>query len=800
MKKLILSTILYFKVKSLSIVCSFILATTLIIVIGSVSSILEKEITATRAYEVGWSADIAIINIHDEEITDFIKSYNNLEYDMYYQIGYVTNSNLSGHTIVQCSDEKAFTWTLNSLVEGDLPKEFNQVLLPLGYHDNQGSNYKIGDVVDLSISINDIVTKYSFIVSGTYEKKMSNDYRVFVSSKFLSSEVLSLKDIKVTSVGLFKFDNHKDIINFVTDIKIKRSIDDNRIFINELTNNDNNMNMILIILVGSICILSIIIVSNVFLLTRSNDINYFGKLKILGMSNQKIYHIQFIQMHLLYLVGYVIGVISSIFVIKAVLEVIPKVLNITSLEYELHINSILIAFVLTYFVMLISSISPIRFITKSSPIDTLVYNDNVKGKKKSKHLNNRNIVFSYLLASKRKLIPIILLLSISVSLFSMIFSLIQSIDVVGYIEESMKVDILVANKSFINNNYKNLDNVTIENENIENFNNWVGIIDGGGVYVEIIKHKIPSDKINHYKTIVGGTETSNEMYMISYLYGLDDFILNKTKILSGQIDYKLYSSGDYILVDTFGESPEDQSLYEVGDQVTVETEEGMVKTYEVMAIIDIPSNLTARSHPVGSINFFLPSQEFLNMSGLENYLVYAYNIEENYTELWDSRLEILLGSEENSNIGYESKKVMQDELEKMLDIFKSVGYSISLFLGIIGIVSLITNRIVAIKNRMIDFAIFHSLGIQKREILRNLVIESVSITGVSLVIHFVSGRAFISFAKMILSNNIWFLTNGNTMLPELVIAPIFLIIATVTPLIAFMIIAKKISTASLSKE
>ena len=201
--------------------------------------------------------------------------------------------------------------------------------------------------------------------------------------------------------------------------------------------------------------------------------------------------------------------------------------------------------------------------------------------------------------------------------------------------------------------------------------------------------------------------------MLTYLYGLDDIMVNKLKVKRGELNIELYHSGDYVLIDALNE--EGETCFEPGDKITIPSFSGKEKVYTVMAVVELNYNLSYRSKWVASSNLFLPMDEWQEQTGRKDYYLYTYDVEKEKQEQWDSAFGQLVG--QNKTLQYKSAKTVSDEAKEYVSQLKLVGIIISVILIGMGLMNFVNCMANSIYSRRREFAVLESMGMRKTEMI-----------------------------------------------------------------------------------
>ncbi|MCH5249934.1 MAG: ABC transporter permease [Lachnospiraceae bacterium] len=423
-----------------------------------------------------------------------------------------------------------------------------------------------------------------------------------------------------------------------------------------------------------------LIIYNVFQISVSNDIRFYGLLKTIGCTGRQLRRMVFLQALFLSAIGIPIGlligwgtgavltpvVISNLNgVVKGSLSVSPWIF-IASALFSLE-------------TVIISCRKPGKMAAKVSPIEALRYSDGVSNKKSTRKAKNGASIYKMALANmgrnRKKTAVTTISLSLAVVILTTTVTFVKGFDIDKYIGTRMNVDYMIADAGYFQvagppwNISKKLD----ENV-ISTINEQEGIAEGGRTYGQT------SDAVNfiteeHLRSLYGKFGLSpyvddevNRLEKIDdlllndvELYGMEPFCLDRLNLIDGDIT-KLYGDGNYIaavyLADDYNNVIKDTNWANLGDTVSIRyideyefynTETGEVyaniedisatdpfrrrgKTfrdieYEVAAVVTIPHSLSSRRYGVNDV-FVLGAETFIRDTGSYAVMYYAFNMED----------------------------------------------------------------------------------------------------------------------------------------------------------------------------
>ena len=209
--------------------------------------------------------------------------------------------------------------------------------------------------------------------------------------------------------------------------------------------------------------------------------------------------------------------------------------------------------------------------------------------------------------------------------------------------------------------------------------------------------------------------------------------------------------------------------------------------YEVAALVAVPISLSYRYY--GADEFILNDQTFMQDSGTDSVMYYAFDT----TDEANGAMEKFLADyTENVNpqFDYESKALYASEFEGMRSMFQLCGGALSFIVGLVGVLNFFNAILTGIIARKREFAVLQSIGMAGKQLKTMLVYEgllyALGAAGISLVLTLIFGPvAFKAVGSMF-----WFFTYRLTLTPFLIVAPVFALLGVLVPLAVYRSVSK----------
>lgn len=597
-----------------------------------------------------------------------------------------------------------------------------------------------------------------------------------------------------------------------------------------------SMALLLIILTGYL------IIYNIFQISVTNDICFYGLLKTIGTTPKQLKRILRYQAICLSLVGIPAGLVAG-WGVGAVLN--PIVISELEGVYDVVSVNPLIIVGATFFsliTVLFSVIRPGKVVAEVSPIEAVRYTEGKGNRKKHKKSQKKVSIISLAKANLErngnKTVITILSMALAVVLLNVTVTFTAGFDMDKYLSARVVTDFVVADAEYFQVGKHFTSEGALPVSVMEDICLQGNVEEGGCVYGA--NNSVSELVAEEYVRSFYGRRMSqehvdlrltqmeraadNRLWQGVQLYGMEQFILEQVKVLEGDIT-ELYIPGSrkiaaVYLEDDYGNSDMDSNWAQIGDSVTLRrtfeweyyyTDNGEIievfgenvtsgtrpwsqrsKTYqdveyEVAALVSIPNTLSYRYFMYDG--FILNAQTFLQDMWSEDVMLYAFNVAEDDTMVME---EFLHDYTENrvTYLDYESKLTFIKEFESMQTMFLVLGSVLSFIVGLVGILNFFNAILTSIMSRKREFAVMQSIGMTGRQLRQMLIWEGVlhAICSVALSLCLVLGLTPIIapvFEKMF-----WFFSYRFIIFPVFVVTPVFLLLGVFIPLGVYRTLAK----------
>ncbi|WP_010503630.1 ABC transporter permease [Paenibacillus elgii] len=549
-----------------------------------------------------------------------------------------------------------------------------------------------------------------------------------------------------------------------------------------------------------------LIIYNIFQISVTRDIRFYGLLKTIGTTGKQIRHIIRRQALILSIIGIPIGLIAGFFVGKWLVPLMMHTMNSTieentvsvSLSPWIFIGSALFALI----TVLISTFKPGRIAAAVSPIEAVKYTDGnpknrVKLKKSTGGAKMPRMALSNLGRNKKRSVLVVISLSLSLILLNTAFTLSRSVDMDKFLSKVHDTDFLIAHADYFQEDFTGSENATSESY-IQVVQAQPGFEKGGRLYggANLFTLEVSKPKKNFSVTDAVGNFPSN-------VYGLEELPLHRLQRIDGELDFDKLATGKYILEglesDDHGNPYMENAIFKVGEKVTLhrymDTAEAHLNKannpneFTVLGHVAVKrtnSGISAASYTT----FYLPADIYKPLVEKPVVMSYAFNESDDQVEAMERFLESYTETTEPV-MNYDSKSIAMNELSGMKNTIGMIGGTLSVIIGLIGILNFVNAVLTSILTRRREFAMLQSIGMTQKQLRSILVYEGLYyVIGTSLFSILLGSVFSITIVRPI-CNIIWFLGYQFIIWPLLAVLPFLLVLGIVIPLAAYSTTTKQ---------
>ncbi len=554
---------------------------------------------------------------------------------------------------------------------------------------------------------------------------------------------------------------------------------------------------------GAVLVIAIIMfsgylmISNVFLISVAKDVRFYGLLKTIGTTGKQIKVLLNRQAIRICLTGIPTGLLLGTVIGGSLTPFVLGILNTNVVRVSLKWQVFLFAAVFSFFTVFISIRKASKIAAKVSPIEALRTTDVTGNSRKQQKVGGKislyQMAWQNVGRNRKKAVLVTLSLTLSLVILNSAYALADGLDLDAYLSNMISHDFILGDASWFNVYSTYTDQAAMSDTFLAELSAQNGIKDLGKIYFSEVHGALDAHWDNMAERAEKELGMSGEWlgYMkeeiesgsaMYHVYGVDDSVWEDFVVCSGEPDLEKLHSGNYAVVSPF-DTEGRLSAYEIGDTVSVFGKEGERIDYEIIAIANIPYQISIRhSHPA-EVNVFLPSEVFLEQVEQKCPMAVVLDAEEHATEELEQFLADYSESRDRK-MQYVSKASYIEEYQSSQRTYKIVGTVASMMLALIGIANFANTSITSIMARKMEFAILESIGMTVRQQRKVLILESIYYMAFTCGITWTIGSLLGKGVLSLMMEGSTYFTLKFTVMPSVFCMPFLLLLAIVIPMVS----------------
>ncbi len=802
-------------------IIAIVLTTVLFTTIFTMGFELLNTIKQENIRKAGGDGQVVLNNITDE-------IYKNVKDDS--RIDKIAYTKLVADEILDdCNGLRSEMWYMDNtaiefagykLEDGHFPETEQEIIMDSTFLEGLGIKKKIGTVIKLSYRVKDKLKTQEFILAGYWNAEGFSDvHRIIVSKDYLNA---NKNDIPYTyDIDMNYSGSVAAYINFKDERKLSEQITamlEEAGYVWEGMGADKNASNFVIArispaylftvsldnpsviagLTGVILLIFVVgylIIYNIFQISVIQEIRFFGQLKTLGTTEKQLKRLLQKQVNRLAVIGIPIGLALGYFL--GVL-LVPALMQST--EYKaanhVHITAIPIIFLgaafFSFITIYISVSIPRKAASKVSPLEALRFVDrkNKKLKKEKQSINGGKIyrmAVANLGRNRKRTLLVIFSLGLAAVLLNSVFTLVNGFDEDAYVNNFLDKDFIISTTEYFNYQFGKSE-YTIPQSYIDYVKGQPEFGEGG----RLIGTQVLKEQFFAETDLLPSPNRDMNGYPMINLYGADDYLLQSMDLIEGALDFDKLKAGTGIIIgipdNGFGNAEANISI-QIGDKINIHfndvtneinLQETAVRKFEVIAKVLIKENTYTDRH-TGNANVYIPSEVFLEYIKNPITVSYVFNCKEGEKNIQQMQEKLDYYVKSNSLLNFDSKKKYLDEFSGIKNTFVIIGSALGGIIAFIGIVNFFNAMFTSVFTRKGEFAMLQSVGMTDQQLKSMLVTEGLVYAIATILLSIFLGTfASLSLVKIV-SHSIWFFTFEFTLVPIMILSPIFIIIAIMVP-------------------
>ena len=435
-------------------------------------------------------------------------------------------------------------------------------------------------------------------------------------------------------------------------------------------------------------------------------------------------------------------------------------------------------------------------------MEAVKYTDTGHSRKKKRQTRGAKVyqmAYANLGRNKSKTFLVIISLSLSVVLLNILVTLTGGFDMNRYLAKQTCADFIVSDTDYFRFRGSNVE--CISRDTIAQIQEHTTASLSGCAYTPSVQTSIWiskqawRDNVQNYLTeeefeqsLQALPEKDGLVQDTFLLEGMDDTLIDRLTVLEGNLeDLRSPDSSAIAFVvhaDDYGHASVPDSYPAIGDSVTMNYGTKNV-TYKVCAYVTVPYSMSYRFSTLG-YEAVISADTMEKDSGTEIYpLLYLFDTPDKSAEQEAEQYLSELTHQELTDMMYESKAVLRADFENFRHMFLLIGGLLCGIIGLVGILNFFNAVMTGILARKKEFAVLQSIGMTRKQMQNMLIYESLFYTLGSSVIALVLSILLYAATAHLLETMLWFFQAHFTILPVLLMIPVFLLLGIGIPSVVY---------------
>ena len=816
--------------RNLVAVLAILLTTMMFTTLFTLSQSMSQNLIEMTFRQTGYNAEASMRGLSEEQ-ADLIANHPDVEeLGRSIVLGLAENRELSGQSVeIRWANDPYAQHSYALPTTGHLPQAADEIALDTLTLDRLGIPHELGAPVTLEwrkdSSDPDAETiRADFTLCGFWEGNQSSYssmawvsrvYADKMTGGVLSTDPNQIFGLYMVQVNLYSDQNIEETMERVladTGLsELEYSI--NLAYSPEMGAVAVQENLPMYLGMGLVFIAGYLIIYNIFQISVTADVQFYGKLKTLGTTTRQLKKLIYNQANRLCIVGIPAGLILGWLLGTVLVPVLMGSMEgtaVVSASPIIFIGSALFAWA----TVLISCLRPARLAGKISPIEALRMSDADSGSKKKvkRHRGSASLssmAWDNLWRNKKRTVTVICSLTLGLVLLSGFYAKNAAFDMEKYLADLTIADFTLSDSS--SEDYLNgydPHGTTLTGELVSAAESQQGLEAVGHQYSAQIDWQMDEATLQNVAAFYTEERLADwESYdpagaqalrdalssgvASATLYGLDgiplDTITQQQYLMEGSFDAAAFASGDYILA--VGPSVEPGESYPVLPTSPVgSVVELNGRSYTVMAIVYPLNPVTQLAPQQGengkfALSFILPTAVFREQWPDHTLRQLFLNTDDSHIESMQAFLDEYMAST-NPGLPVTSRQTMAEQYQTQTRSSAVMGNAVSVVIALVGVLNFINSMVTAIVSRRREFAVMQSVGMTKKQLCRMLVNEGLYYAGLTLLFSYlISAFAVGVVVRAMVEGG--FTTFRFTLLPLVACTPVLIFFAVLIPYLCF---------------
>lgn len=515
-----------------------------------------------------------------------------------------------------------------------------------------------------------------------------------------------------------------------------------------------------------------LLIYNIFYISIAQDIRFYGLLKTIGATSKQLRRLVYKKAMRLSVIGIPLGLILGwalgTALAPAIIESTPVGSGVS--VHSFHPLIFLAGITFALLTVFISCRKPAKIAGRVSPMEALRYNDAVVSRKKHRRsgaVTPVRMVQQNLGRNKKRVAVVVLSLALSLVILNSVAAFAGGFDFERFTSDSLVTDFAVADAGVIAlRSARDSRLSAVDGPLQEDITALNGLEGMGNIYAAFAGQPFTEElaagireagrneqiaKSPAYQDILeqlNGTNSGPDI-MSCIVYGLDDYAAGKLTALEGELDWDKWHAGEGVFITPAKLWGDKYFLYHPGDTITVDltalgdgdaynwywTVDHTVKSYEVLAVAELPSAYHCGSYTGNGSCVVLPEAEYLTYVSRDSrfpmmtvfdvddeHIAEAESFVRNYTENVDPTMD------------YRSRLTLAEKYRGFIRMFTLVGGALCGLLALIGILNFINSMTTSVLNRRQELSMLQAVGMTGGQVKKMLIFEGLGYAALGIVL------------------------------------------------------------------
>ena len=761
-------------------------------------------------------------------------------------------------------DQNQTKWSYIELAEGHEPEKENEVIMDTEALKFLGVSPSVGEEITLTYDVLDQAQSGgsrsdTFVLSGWWEyDPVTPVHFINVSEKYVENLEQQMKG---QGQGSFRTDLSVMLPSSLNIQGTMQKIEEDLGYQNEnpdkddylgfgvnwgytSAQTDSQMDPGIIAAIAAFLLLVIftgyLIIYNIFQISVTEDIRYYGLLKTIGVTPRQLKRIIRQQALLLCLIGCPVGLAAGYLIGYLLVPIVISQTTLNTVGATVSSSPLIfvVAALFSVVTVLLSCGRPGRMASRVSPVEAVKYTESGSYSRKERRTRGARIsqmAFANLGRNKKKTVLVVVSLSLSVVLLAVTLLFTGGFSMEKYLAEKNCADFIVGNTDYFQFRADGPES-GIPQEDAAMIQEHTNIQSGGqawGIPGETPKTWLTEKQFrdtalgpseDELSQMIQGREKRDQLIQTSLqIEGMDDALLDKLTVLEGSLDTLrnpeekaiaiAVPADDYGNVRSMTSYPQpgekltvtyvDDGYYvdsRNGEKITDSTPEEYIQyhiakshdvEYTVCALVTVPYQISFRSSLMYGFDAVMQPDRLREDSGKELYsLFYMFDTPDREAETEaESFLADMTGGE-SSGLMYESKELSRKDFESFRQMFQLLGGALCAIVAVVGILNFFNAILTGILARKREFAVLQSIGMTGKQLKKMLILEGLLYAGATIFVSLILITAAEPLIGRLLESMFWFFEYQFNVAAVIITGPIFLILGVLLPMAVYRSIAK----------